>query len=301
MRGRRWTAVSLAALALGAAACSQESSGPGIPPAAGPGAPPREPLPAIAGSADRAAAPAAANVTTGTTFPIRSAQIGPNMSGVIAKLPVDEGDRVRKGDLLFRLRTTDLSLRVQQAKAALDAARVRLDAAKREYDRTRRLFDNNAVDQATWERVQAEYDGARAGVAAAEAALAVANQALADASVRSPIDGVVTRRFKNVGEMVTMMPPTVVLVVEDHSELELRFNLPTRVAAHVKVGDPVTARFDVTGATRVAEVSRISPNVDPRTRTVEVTARLHNEDGALKAGMLAKVELRDGGAAENAR
>lgn len=299
VRALGWSAA--VAVAVGAAACGQDKSAAGMPPATGPEAPERVPLPTIPKANDGEAVVVESGETTGTTFPIRSAQIGPNMSGVIAKLPVEEGDRVDKGDLLFRLRTTDMGLRVRQAKAALKAAKVRQSAVEVEYNRTKRLFEKNAIDQAAWDRVQAEYDGARAGVEAAEATLALANDALFDASVRAPIDGVVTHKLKNVGEMVTMMPPTVVLVIEDHSVLELRFSLPERALSSLKVGDAVSARFASIGVERTATVSRISPNVDVRTRTVEVIAELDNADGGLKAGMLAKVEMGAGGVAESSR
>ena len=106
-----------------------------------------------------------------------------------------------------------------------------------------------------------------------------------------------TAKLKNEGEMATMMPPTVVLVVQDQSVLELRFRLPERSLAEVKVGEAVTAKFEALGVTRQAKVTRIQPVVDPRTRTVEVVAEVPNPDGALKSGLLAEVEL---GAAERA-
>jgi RND family efflux transporter MFP subunit len=216
------------------------------------------------------------------------------MSGVIAKLPLEEGDEVKKGDLLFRLRTQDMSLRIRQAKAGLKAAEVRLAAVEVEYGRTKRLFEKNAIDQANWDRARAEFEGARAGIEAAEANVALAKKGLTDATVRSPIDGVVARKLKNVGEMVTMMPPTVVLVVEDHRTLELRFHLPERALKSLKVGDQVDAAFASVGLTRAAKVSRISPNVDRRTRTVEVVAEISNADSQLKAGMLADVRVGAG-------
>jgi multidrug efflux pump subunit AcrA (membrane-fusion protein) len=92
-----------------------------------------------------------------------------------------------------------------------------------------------------------------------------------------------------------MMPPTIVLVVQDQSVLELRFRLPERALGEIKVGDPITAKFDAMGVTRQAKVARIQPSVDARTRTVEVIAELNNADGGLRSGLLAEVTLGDGG------
>jgi RND family efflux transporter MFP subunit len=141
------------------------------------------------------------------------------------------------------------------------------------------------------DQAQAAADGARVGVQQAEVALSMARKSLADATARSPIDGLVTAKLKNEGEMATMMPPTVVLVVQDQSVLELRLRLSEKSLIEVKVGEPVTAKFEALGITRQAKVSRINPSVDSRTRTVEVVADLPNADGALKSGLLAEVEL----------
>jgi multidrug efflux pump subunit AcrA (membrane-fusion protein) len=131
----------------------------------------------------------------------------------------------------------------------------------------------------------------------AEVTLAMADKTLTDAAVKSPIDGVVTAKQKNEGEMATTMPPTVVLVVQDQSVLELHLRLPEHALGQVKVGDVVTARFDAVGAVRQARVSRINPAVDTHTRTVEVVADIPNKDASLKSGLLASVELlHDAGA-----
>jgi RND family efflux transporter MFP subunit len=211
------------------------------------------------------------------------------MSAVIADVLVEEGDRVKKGQVLFRLRTTDLALHGQQARAALAAAEVNLASVQVEHDRVKRLFDQKAIEQAQFDRASAQLEAARAGVAQAKVGVSMARQTLSDAEVRSPIDGVVTAKLKNAGEMATMMPPTVVVVIEDHSTLELRFRLPESQLGALAAGDTVKVSFVATGEQRDAKVVRVAPNVDPATRTVEVVATIDNADGKLRAGLLAKV------------
>ena len=75
--------------------------------------------------------------------------------------------------------------------------------------------------------------------------------------------------------------------------LELRFRLPERALSSVAVDDEVVARFTAIEQTRTAKVTRISPSVDPQTRTVELFATLDNPDGSLKSGMLAEVTMAD--------
>lgn len=284
-------------VALSAAACRGKAEGKNeLPPATGPQAAPLPTLPKIDTSPPvppSGAGPVATSDAraTGTLYPHAEAALAPQASGIIAEIPVAEGSRVKKGDVVFRLDSGDASLRRQQAAAGLEAARVNLRAVKIEYDRTKALFEQNAVNHAQWDAIQARYDGAVVGVRQAEVALSMAAKSLADTAVRSPIDGVVTAKLKNEGEMATMMPPTIVLVVQDQATLDLRVRLPERSLMSVKPGDTITATFEALGVKRTAKVTRINPTVDMRSRTIEVVAELPNPDLTLKAGLLAQVEL----------
>jgi RND family efflux transporter MFP subunit len=229
--------------------------------------------------------------TTGTTFPRAEAQLGPNAGGVIEKILVKEGDTVKRGAVVFRQDVRDAALRIEQAKVALDAARVNLRASETDYQRTKAMFDQKAMNQVQWDQAQTRFDSAKVQVQQAEVALSMANKALADGTVRSPIDGVVVQKLKSEGEMATMMPPTVVLVIQDQSTLELRFRLPERALRFVKIGATVKAKFDALGLEREAKVTRIQSAIDAQTRTVEVVVLIPNQDGALRAGLLASVEL----------
>lgn len=298
----------LSSLAVVAAGCKKPAADKekGLPPASGAGAPPLPDLPQIkdpasAEEASKVVAPTEGH-TTGTTFPRAEAQVGTNASGVIEKIFVKEGDKVRRGMVLFRQDSRDAALRVEQAQAALEAAKVNLRATETEHTRTKAMFDAKAVNGMQWDQIVAKLDGAKVQVQQAEVMLSMARKALADATVRSPLDGVVTAKLKNEGEMATMMPPTVVLVLQDQSTLELRLRLPERALSEIAVGDPVTAKFNAVGVTREAKVARIQPAVDARTRTVEVVAELPNKDGALRSGLLAEVSLPNkGSAAGNAQ
>ena len=147
------------------------------------------------------------------------------------------------------------------------------------------------MNRAQWDAIEARYDSAVVAVRQAEVARNMADKAVADTAVRSPLDGVVVAKLKSEGEMATMMPPTIILVVQDQATLDLRFRLPERALTTVKPGDAVTAKFESLGLARTAKVARVNPTVDARTRTVEVVAELDNKDLALKPGLLAEVQL----------
>ena len=262
-----------------------------LPPATGEGAAPMPALPRVETAAPASSLSPTVGRTTGTTYPRQESQLGPNASGVILEIPHKEGARVEKGTVLVRLDPRDASLRVLQAKAALSAAQVNLRATETEYQRGKQLMEKEAMNRAQWERLEASYEGAKVGVEQAQVAVQMAEKALSDTTVRAPFAGVVAMKLKSVGEMATMMPPTVVLVLQDQSVLELRFRVSEHAHKTVKIGDKLTARFGALDVEREATVVRIMPTVDPRTRTVELIAELENADGQLRPGLLADVRL----------
>ncbi|MBI4815417.1 MAG: efflux RND transporter periplasmic adaptor subunit [Deltaproteobacteria bacterium] len=267
-----------------------------LPPAHGAGAPPLPTLPKLASDV---AVTTSEGRTTGTTYPKEVAEIGPKISGIITKLEVREGQRVKKGEVLFRQDDADARLRLSQAEVGLEAAKIQLKAMQVELDRNKTLLEQGAIQRAQWDQLEPRFEGAKIGVQQAEVGIEISKKYLDDAIVRSPISGVITSKIKNEGEMVTTMPPTVVVVVQDQSTLELRFRMPERALVTVKSGDRVSARFDALGLAREARVVRLAPVVDARTRTIELTAELPNADGALRPGLLAQVEVLSEGPVES--
>ena len=284
----------MAAICAGAVSCKESGAKSALPPASGSGvAAPDVPKvrDLVVETADAGATDSNALSATGTLYAREEAALGPKASGVLSAVTVKEGDRVKKGQLLFRLESLQSDLGVKQAKALLQAAEVGHRAAELDYRRTKELLDRGSVAAATFDQVQARYDSAKSAVDQAKVALSMAQKASGDTAVHSPITGVVTAKLKSVGEMVTMTPPTVVLVVQDVSVLELKVRLPERALRQLALGSELTASFPALGVERVTKVKRINPAIDILTRTVEVVADFDNKDQSLKPGMLADVRL----------
>lgn len=290
----RGKALSLALAAVFTAAC-QKHDGSALPPPTGSGAPPAPAIPKLAEIASAApeASPAAA-AWTGSLYARHEAELGPKMGGILSQIAVEEGDRVKKGQLLFRLESAQASLAVDQAKAALSTAQVAYDAAKLEYTRASELMMKGSIAPAAFDQAKAGNDQAFTALSQAKVGLQQAERALADTAVYSPIDGVVTSKLKSVGEVATMTPPTVVLVVQDIDKLELRAHLPERTLANIKEGSLIRMTAPSVNITHDVRVKRINPTIDPRTRTVEVIADVDNAKSEFKVGMLVEVGHTDG-------
>ncbi len=281
------------ALILLAAACGKDADGAReLPPPTGPGARPLPQLPAVArGEVAADAAVPAVHKAIGTLLPHAEVAVVAQARGVITELAVDVGARVTRGQVVFRIDDRTATLRLAQAQTQLAAAQQQLASIEVESRRTKALFDQQAASQQQWDQISAQVDAARVAVAQAQNGVAMASKAVADTAGRSPIDGVVVARPVALGGYVSDGQPTQVLVVQDQATLELKFRLPERGLAQVKAGDAIRVEVPALGLSRPAKISLIAPRVDPRTRTVELTAVLDNHDGALRPGQLADVEL----------
>ncbi|HET6583470.1 MAG TPA: efflux RND transporter periplasmic adaptor subunit, partial [Nannocystaceae bacterium] len=195
------------------------------------------------------------------------------------------------GQVLFRLKADTARIGVKRSRAGLDAARTALATAKRELARMQELSKSGAVSPAALDQAQASFDAAVIQVEQAELGVSDTKTSLADRTVRAPIDGVVTERFKHPGEAVTSMPPTIVLELQDQSELELRLRVPEALMRAVEPGTSMTAHFPALDVEHTVKVQRLGAEVDMRTRTIEVVCLLPNPDLRLKPGMSADVQL----------
>jgi len=296
--GSRWRGLSVGVFLLLFASACQKAEGSALPPPSGSGAPPAPAIPklsdlASAAPGDPSAVPAAA--WTGTLYARHEAELGPKMGGILSQVAVEEGDRVKKGQLLFRLDSAQGSLAVDQAKAGLSTAEVGYEAAKLDFSRASELMAKGSIAPAAFDQAKAEHDRAVTTLSQAKVALQQAQRSLADTAVYSPIDGVVTSKLKSVGEAATMTPPTVVLIVQDIDQLELRARLPERALANLKEGTVIRMTAPTVNVTRDVKVKRINPTIDPRTRTVEVIADVDNAKSELRVGMLVEVAHSESG------
>jgi membrane fusion protein (multidrug efflux system) len=201
---------------------------------------------------------------------------------------------VRKGQPLLQLETEYLKLDLERAAADLRRAEAAATDAGRDLERKKGLAQKGSVSQATFDRSQAGADQADAGRQVARVALDLARQRLADATLVSPVDGVVAERRTDVGERLT--EGTVAFVVEQTAPLKLRFRVPERYLTAVRAGQPVEARVDpYPGQAFGGHVALVGGTLDPATRTFLVEAEFPNRDRRLRPGQFARVEADRGG------
>jgi RND family efflux transporter MFP subunit len=218
----------------------------------------------------------------------QSAIVKARVAGELQELSVREGDRVQAGQVIARIDPTEYQARVRQAQQQADAARAQVDIAQRLFDNNQALVNQGFISQTALLTSQASLNGAKATHAAALAALDLANKSLADATLRSPLSGVVAQRLAQPGERVGIDARLVEVI--NLSQLELEAALMAEDASRVRVG--MTAQLQVEGvdAPVTAKVLRINPSAQMGSRSIVVYLGVTGREG-LRQGQFAQGSL----------
>lgn len=183
---------------------------------------------------------------TGKIQPEVQVKISPEVSGEIILLPVKEGDRVRKGDVLLKIKPdVYVALRDQYA-AGLLSARASLARTEPEYRRFQSLYEKGLVSEAEHDQARAAYETSRASFAQAQASLNQAEENLRKTTVLAPMDGTVSQLNTELGERVlgtNQFQGTEVMTIADLSRMEARVDVSENDVILVSIGD--TARITV--------------------------------------------------------
>lgn len=254
--------------------------------------------------------------------------VSSEVKGIIEELPVDLGSVVRRGQILARLSQKEFKLRVDQAEAALQQVRARLglrgdnthinpeqnsevrqskatlDEASLRYERAKTLIKNGDISQERFDAAEIGYRSAEAHFEASldnfnnqialveqrVAELQLARKQLNDATILSPLDGTVSQRHVTRGEYIRA--ETQIVTIVKSNPLRLQAVIPEAAVASVHVNNPLTLSVDsYPNRAFKGVISRMSPSLDEKARTLTVEATVDNQDGKLKPGLFAKVQL----------
>ncbi|MBM4294372.1 MAG: efflux RND transporter periplasmic adaptor subunit [Deltaproteobacteria bacterium] len=239
----------------------------------------------------------------------RKAAVSSKSTGRLAYLGVEEGSRVKKGQVIATLENEDLvaarnqsESQIREAEANLLAAQAELTDANLQHRRFKDLVARDLVARQDYDTAVARYDKAKAGVAQARARIKVSQAALANAQasleysyIRSPFDGVVTTKFAEVGEVVAPFGAAVnaraaVVTMADLNSLMVEADVSESNLDKVKVGQPCEISLDAIPDKRFAgEVHMIVPTADRAKATVLTKVKFLEFDDRILPEMSAKV------------
>jgi RND family efflux transporter MFP subunit len=198
--------------------------------------------------------------------------ITPSSPNRIKTITVEVGDRVRKGQTLATLDPVNIN-----------QTKLNLEQTKREYDRAVTLLEIGAGTQQTVEQLKTQLDVAQTQY----------KNLLENAVLTSPINGVVTARNYDPGDMSSTLP--IVTVGQLSPVVKVMINVSENDLTLVHAGMPVDVTFDAfQGETFNGKIERIHPTVDTATRTFSVEVQINNTDERILPGMFARVEINLG-------
>jgi len=218
--------------------------------------------------------------------------VSSEVDGRIAEVPVEIGQRVKKGDLLARLEETDFRLDVERAEAALDMAKADEENAENEFQRKKQLYEDNTIPKSSFDSYATRLAQAEANRRMAEAVLAQARHRLTKTRITAPVDSYVNEKIVSEGEFLSMATGYEMFRLVVDRPMKLVFEVPETLAVRIVTGEPVQATVAAFGD-RVFEgtIHAVSPTASVATRTVPVEAKFANRNGELKSGFFASVNL----------
>lgn len=210
--------------------------------------------------------------------------------GKLERIMVDEGATVSAGQPVAVVDQAVFTVRVKQAEASLAAAQAARDDAEREAQRTEALLKDGAATEQMADRARTALAGAEAGLAQATAGAEMANIEMDKSTLKSPINGTVTAKHIDAGNLVS--PGAPILTIQDMSTMKAVFAIPEQMISSVTTGK-TRVHLDLDGkkgTTVESTVTFVSPSADRMTRTVKVEAVIADTDG-LMPGMFARVTM----------
>ncbi len=221
---------------------------------------------------------------------VHAATVSAQISGNVTRYYVDAGDRVKRGDLLVRIDTRETDAQVAAGGARVAQAQAQLAQAKLAYDRTAKLVEQKFVSRAAFDKAEADLKSAQAELQVARAGANQAETARSFAELRSPIDGVVTRRLAELGELAS--PGKPLIEVHDPADLRAVAGVPQFVLPRVAQATKAIVVLPLQGARIPATRLTLLPAADARLLSTQVRADLPRElPAGVVPGTAAKVLL----------
>lgn len=241
----------------------------------------------IMGEAEHGSGP----LITGAVQPEKRADLRAEISAVVLHVLKENGETVRRGDVLVQLDATSIRDSLSSAEEAARAARENFEQAERQYQRQKTLQAQGMISQQALEDAANRRTSTQSDKVAAEARLVAAKQQMARTEVRAPFDGVVSERRVSPGD--TAQTGKELLKVIDPSSMRFEGFVSADRRADLKVGQDVDLRINGAGQTRVeGRIRRIDVSANPVSRQIAVLVDLNDKRAAAVSGLYGEGYVR---------
>ncbi len=234
---------------------------------------------------------------TGLIEAWRKVNVTPDVGGKIAKIYVEEGERVKEGQLLAELDTRAIRLQLEQARAGLAVAEASYKDARRNIERMERLKAENAVSEQQYEQIRLAFEASEAQFQQARAAVNLADHNLEVSIMKAPFSGVVSSKNAEVGDVINPLmggfsPTSGVLTLMDFSRIKIEIDVSMQDISRIKKGQVALLGVDsFPGRIFPGLVSIVNLTADPLTKKFRVQVTADNPDLALRPNTFGEVTL----------
>jgi HlyD family secretion protein len=237
--------------------------------------------------------------STGVVEPILTIDLKSKASGEIIEIPIEEGDRVTKGQLIAKLDATTTQNAYDQAQADLEVAKASLSLAEKEADRQKELFDRSLISELDYENAILEKERANSTLVKAKASLEDAKERLAETVIKSPINGIILKKYVEEGQIIAsgisaVSGGTIIATVADLSRAYIKTAVDEIDIGQIEPGQKATIVAEsYPDREFYGEVQRVHPLAkdEQNVTSFDVTIEVDNSERLLMAGMNATVEI----------
>lgn len=210
----------------------------------------------------------------GTLAAWKEANLGAQTTARVQKIYVEEGSRVKEGDLLFEMDDTQLA-----------QAKIQYQITKDNYERMKPLYETGSISQSQFDQIKAAYETAEKSY----------KLLLTNTQFRAPFSGIITAKKMNDGEIFVLAPtggaPSIVTLMQINP-LKLLLNVSENNFMEIKLGQLVEIRSDIfPNEIFKGTISRINPTINPSSRTFEIEVKIPNANEKLRPGMFVRAKI----------
>ncbi|QDO94046.1 efflux RND transporter periplasmic adaptor subunit [Formosa sediminum] len=218
-----------------------------------------------------------------------SADLSTRIMGYVNSIPVNVGDKVKKGQLLISINNTDLQAKSAQIDAGITEATVAFNNAEKDYNRFQNLFADNSASQKELDDMTANYEMAKARLEAAKQMKNEVNSQFAYANIKAPFTGIVTSKTIEVGDMAT--PGMPLISVETPGLFEVIASVPESEISEIKTGTKVQVNVKSINKIISGIVTEVSTSAKHTGVQYLVKVALNSTDAPILSGMFTTVQF----------
>lgn len=226
---------------------------------------------------------------SGTIQAVHSANLSTRMMGFVTKIPVNVGDKVKKGEVLVAINNSDLSAKLSQVNASITEAKAAFTNAEKDYNRFKNLYSEHSATQKEFDDMTANFNMSKARLEGAKQMKNEIEAQFAYVNIRAPFSGVITNKYINEGDMANPGMPLVSL--ESPNNFEVISRVPESEISKIQSGTLVNVLVKSINKSVKGKVTEVSSSAKNTGGQYVVKIAMEETDASILSGMFTTVQF----------